>query len=114
MFFDFKSIALYGLMAVSYASPVPFSSSAENALTKRIPYNAYTCPDGTTFTRDEVYNAVYKCQSNNDKKVSGYPKKFGNQKSENGQTVKVLTNVPDGTDLREFPLMKNKCYSGGE
>lgn len=113
MFFDMKSVALYGLMAVAYASPVPFSS-LENKLAKRVKFNDFSCPDGTTIAEHDIRQAFHECRRHDDKTIGKYPFPFGNKKSVNGQTVRVLTNVPEGTALREFPIVAGGVYEGGK
>ncbi|KAJ9375068.1 hypothetical protein DTO282E5_52 [Paecilomyces variotii] len=111
MFFDMKSVFLYGLVAVAYASPIPASSTAENALTKRAAkLSDYLCPDGSTIAKDDIKTALQECRAHDDRTVArSYPKPFGN-KSGGG---KVFSNIPDGTDLREFPIISGAAYTGG-
>lgn len=107
MLFDFKSVVLYGLMALSHASPVP--NQEKNALSARAKTGDFSCPDGTTILEDDVKSAFKECKAYDDGKVGKYPAYFGNKSGDN----QVLTNVAAGTDLREFPIVVGGTYSGG-
>jgi hypothetical protein len=102
MLFDMKSIVLYGLMALAQASPVP-------KLSKRAKLGDFQCPDGTLSDKD-IREALHECRRLNDGSIGKYPAYFGN-KSNN---QKVFGNIPDGTDLREFPIIVDGVYSGGK
>ncbi|KAJ5295489.1 hypothetical protein PENANT_c001G06685 [Penicillium antarcticum] len=103
MFFDMKSIVLYGLMALAHASPLP-------ELSKRAKLSDFQCPDGTTLAEHDIREALHQCRRLDDSSIGKYPSKFGN-KSNN---QKVFSNIPDGTDLREFPIIVGGTYNGGE
>ncbi|KAL4983815.1 Ribonuclease/ribotoxin [Aspergillus falconensis] len=103
MFFDLKSIVLYGLMALAHASPLP-------ELSKRAKLSDFQCPDGTTLSEHDIREALHECRRLDDGSIGKYPAYFGN-KSNN---QKVFANIPDGTDLREFPIVVGGVYSGGE
>ncbi|GAD97533.1 conserved hypothetical protein [Paecilomyces variotii No. 5] len=110
MFFDMKSAVLYGLVAAAYASPIPGSSAVTDSLIKRAKLGDFTCPDGSTVQREDVRNALNECREHDDRTVAGsYPKYFGNQSG----NQKVFTNIPDGTRLREFPIIANGVYTTG-
>ncbi|GAQ10112.1 guanyl-specific ribonuclease F1 [Aspergillus lentulus] len=102
MLFDMKSIILYGLMALAHASPLP-------ELSKRAKLGDFQCPDGTLSEHD-IREALHECRRLNDGSIGKYPAYFGN-KSNN---QKVFGNIPDGTDLREFPIIAGGVYTGGE
>ncbi|KAJ5554879.1 hypothetical protein N7535_007322 [Penicillium sp. DV-2018c] len=102
MIFDFKSIVLYGLMTLAVASPVP-------GLTKRAKLSDFQCPDGTVLSEHDIREAFHECRRHDDGSIGKYPFKFGN-KSGGG---KVFSNIPDGTDLREFPIVDGGIYTGG-
>ncbi|KAJ5545081.1 hypothetical protein N7461_007385 [Penicillium sp. DV-2018c] len=103
MIFDFKSIVLYGLMTLAVASPVP-------GLTKRAKLGDFQCPDGTVLAEHDIREAFHECRRHDDGSIGKYPAKFGN-KSGGG---KVFSNIPDGTDLREFPIVEGGTFSGGK
>ncbi|KAJ5822844.1 hypothetical protein N7447_005184 [Penicillium robsamsonii] len=102
MLFDMKSIVLYGLMALAHASPFP-------ELSKRAKLSDFQCPDGTTLSENDIREAFKECRKLDDRSIGKYPAKFGN-KSNN---QKVFDNIPDGTDLREFPIIVGGKYTGG-
>ncbi|KAF9893072.1 hypothetical protein FE257_012483 [Aspergillus nanangensis] len=102
MFFDIKSIVVYGLMALAHASPLL-------ELSKRAKYGAFQCPDGNILSEDDVRAATNQCQKFDDGKLGKYPAPFGNKSG--GQ--KVFSNIPDGTDLREFPLLVGDVFNEG-
>ncbi|KAJ5123973.1 Guanine-specific ribonuclease N1/T1 [Penicillium bovifimosum] len=102
MIFDFKSIVLYGLVALAHASPVP-------ELSKRAKLSDFQCPDGTTLSEHDIREAYHECRRLNDGSIGKYPFKFGNKSG----GAKVFSNIPDGTDLREFPIIEGGTYSGG-
>ncbi|KGO64314.1 Guanine-specific ribonuclease N1/T1 [Penicillium expansum] len=102
MLFDLKSIVLYGLVALAHASPLP-------ELSKRAKLSDFQCPDGTTLSEHDIREALHECQRHNDGSIGKYPAYFGN-KSNN---QKVFNNIPDGTDLREFPIIVGGKYTGG-
>ncbi|KAF7161338.1 hypothetical protein CNMCM5623_006952 [Aspergillus felis] len=104
MLFDMKSVVLYGLMALAHASPVPEFSKRAAKL------GDFQCPDGTTLSENDVREALHECRRHNDGSIGKYPAYFGN-KSNN---QKVFGNIPDGTGLREFPIIVGGVYSGGE
>ncbi|KAA8643892.1 hypothetical protein EYZ11_006638 [Aspergillus tanneri] len=103
MFFDIKSIVLYGLMALAHASPLP-------EVSKRAKLGDFQCPDGTTLSENDIREALHQCRRLDDGSIGKYPAYFGN-KSNNQQ---VFGNIPDGTDLREFPIIVGGVYTGGE
>ncbi|KAL5360642.1 Ribonuclease/ribotoxin [Aspergillus floccosus] len=98
-----KSIVLYGLMALTYASPLP-------EISKRAKLADFQCPDGTTLSEHDIREALHQCRRLNDGSIGKYPAYFGNR-SNNQQ---VFANVQDGTDLREFPIIVDGVYNGGE
>ncbi|KAJ5545082.1 hypothetical protein N7461_007386 [Penicillium sp. DV-2018c] len=65
-----------------------------------------TCPDGATFSKEDVGNAFSECKKNNDYGVGGYPHGFGNQ-SGNSQVFVGVTK-----DLREYPLLQGGTWTG--
>jgi hypothetical protein len=103
MLFDMKSLVLYGLMAIAHASPLP-------ALSKRAKLGDFQCPDGSILSESDVRNAFQECRRLNDGSIGKYPAYFGNQSN----NQKVFGNIPDGTDLREFPIIVGGVYSGGK
>ncbi|KAI2785642.1 hypothetical protein POX_h09400 [Penicillium oxalicum] len=104
MFFNTKSIVLFGLMALTSASPVAEFS-------KRAKLGDFKCPDGTTISESDIRTAYHECRRVDDRTYGRYPAYFGNQAG-NG---KVFSNIPDGTDLREFPIViGGGPYTGGE
>ncbi|KAJ6094460.1 hypothetical protein N7467_001973 [Penicillium canescens] len=103
MFFDIKSIVLYGLMALAHASPLP-------ELSKRVPLSDFQCPDGTTLSENDIREALNECQRLNDNSIGKYPAYFGNKSSNR----KVFGNIPDSTRLREFPIIVGGKYTGGQ
>ncbi|GFF49223.1 retrovirus-related Pol polyprotein from transposon TNT 1-94 [Aspergillus udagawae] len=104
MLFDMKSIVLYGLITLAHASPLP-------QLSKRAPkLGDYQCPDGTTLSENDIREALHQCRRLDDSSIGKYPAYFGN-KSNN---QKVFDNIPDSTDLREFPIVVGGVYTGGE
>ncbi|KAL4737897.1 Ribonuclease/ribotoxin [Aspergillus similis] len=103
MFFDMRSVVLYGLMALAHASPLP-------ELSKRAKLSDFQCPDGTTLSEHDIREALHQCRRLDDGSIGKYPAFFGNK----GQTGKVFSNIPDGTDLREFPIIVDGVYGGGE
>lgn len=103
MLFNAKSIVLYGLIALSSASPLAEFS-------KRAKISDYKCPDGEEISESDIRKAFHECRRHDDGSIGKYPAYFGNQN--NGE--KVLANVPDGTDLREFPIIKDGVYTSGE
>ncbi|RHZ53564.1 putative extracellular guanyl-specific ribonuclease [Aspergillus thermomutatus] len=103
MLFDMKSIVLYGLMAIAHASPLP-------ELSKRAKLGDFQCPDGTTLSENDIREALHQCRRLDDGSIGKYPAYFGNQSN----NQKVLTNVADGTTLREFPIIVGGVYTGGE
>lgn len=102
MLFDMKSVVLYGLMALVHASPL-------SDLSKRAKLGDFQCPDGTLSEHD-IREALHECRRLDDGSIGKYPAFFGN-KSNN---QKVFGNIPDGTDLREFPIIVGGVYSGGK
>ncbi|RHZ68721.1 hypothetical protein CDV55_105336 [Aspergillus turcosus] len=102
MLFDMKSIVLYGLMAIAHASPLP-------QLSKRAKLGDFQCPDGTTLSESDIRDALQECRRLDDGSIGKYPAYFGNQSN----NQKVFANIPDGTDLREFPIIVGGVYSGG-
>ncbi|KAI2786146.1 hypothetical protein POX_g08528 [Penicillium oxalicum] len=102
MLFNAKSIVLYGLIALSSASPLAEFS-------KRAKISDYKCPDGEEISESDIRKAFHECRRHDDGSIGKYPAYFGNQN--NGE--KVLANVPDGTDLREFPIIKDGVYTSG-
>ncbi|KAH1396310.1 hypothetical protein KXX49_008078 [Aspergillus fumigatus] len=102
MLFDMKSVVLYGLMALVHASPL-------SDLSKRAKLGDFQCPDDTLSEHD-IREALHECRRLDDGSIGKYPAFFGN-KSNN---QKVFGNIPDGTDLREFPIIVGGVYSGGE
>ncbi|KAJ5971424.1 Guanine-specific ribonuclease N1/T1 [Penicillium vulpinum] len=94
MLFDLKSIVLYGLVALAHASPLP-------ELSKRAKLSDFHCPDGTTLSEHDICEALHECQTHDDGKVGKYPAHFGNKSN----YQKVFNNIPDSTDLREFPII---------
>ncbi|KAL4812448.1 Ribonuclease/ribotoxin [Aspergillus spinulosporus] len=103
MLFDMKSVILYGLMALAHASPLP-------ELSKRAKLGDFQCPDGTTLSEHDIREALHECRRLDDGSIGKYPAFFGNK----GQNGKVFSNIPDGTDLREFPIIVDGVYEGGE
>lgn len=103
-----KSIILYGLMAVAHASPVPAPEVSE--LSKRAKLGDFICPDGKRLSENDVRQALHECRRHDDGQVGKYPAFFGNKNSDQ----KVFSNIPDGTDLREFPIVEGGVYTGGE
>jgi hypothetical protein len=103
MFLNMKSIILFGLMVLTHASPVP-------QLSKRAKLADFQCPDGTTLSEHDIREALHQCRRLNDGSIGKYPAYFGNR-SNNQQ---VFANIPDGTDLREFPIIVDGVYSGGK
>ncbi|KAJ5475729.1 hypothetical protein N7539_008016 [Penicillium diatomitis] len=103
MFFSTKSIVLYGLIALTSASPVAEFS-------KRAKLGDFLCPDGTLIEEKDVREAYHECRRVDDRTYGSYPKYFGNQAG----TGKVFSNIPDGTDLREFPIVIGGTYNGGQ
>jgi hypothetical protein len=108
MLFDMKSIVLFGLMAVAHASPLPVPEASE--LSKRAKLGDFLCPDGHTVSEKDVREAYHECRRVDDGKIGKYPAYFGNKDGNN----KVFSNIPDGTDLREFPIQEGGVYSSGE
>ncbi|ORY61461.1 Ribonuclease/ribotoxin [Pseudomassariella vexata] len=108
MLFNMKSVILYGLMAIAQSSPLPVSDNKEGDLSKRAKLGDFLCPDGTTVLEADVRQAFHECRRLNDGSIGKYPEFFGNK---NGN-VKVFTNIPDNTDLREFPIIKGGVYTG--
>ena len=108
MFVNIKPILLYTLLAITHASPLPAPDGTQ--LIKRAKIGDYLCPDGTTLSDHDVREAFHECRRHDDGAVGKYPAYFGN-KSGNG---KVFANIPDGTDLREFPIIEGGVYTGGE
>ncbi|KEY80501.1 guanyl specific ribonuclease [Aspergillus fumigatus] len=102
MLFDMKSVVLYGLMALVHASPL-------SDLSKRAKLGDFQCPDGTLSEHD-IREALHECRRLDDGSIGKYPAFFRN-KSNN---QKGFGNIPDGTDLREFPIIVGGVYSGGE
>jgi hypothetical protein len=102
MLFDMKSVILYGLMALAHASPLP-------ELSKRAKLSDFQCPDGTTLSEHDIREAFHECRRLDDGSIGKYPAFFGNK----GQNGKVFSNIPDGTDLREFPIIVDGVYEGG-
>lgn len=107
MLFSTKSIFLYSLLAVTHASPVPDSSLSE--LSKRAKLSDFDCPDGRVYEHD-IREAYHECRRNDDGQVGKYPAYFGNKSGND----KVFSNIPDGTDLREFPIVEGGVYTSGE
>ncbi|KAL6232200.1 hypothetical protein BDW75DRAFT_232975 [Aspergillus navahoensis] len=103
MFFELKSTVLYGLMALAHASPLPEHS-------KRAKLSDFQCPDGTTLSEHDIREALQQCRRLDDGSIGKYPAYFGN-KSNN---QKVFGNIPDDTGLREFPIIVDGVYTGGE
>ncbi|KAL4749312.1 hypothetical protein BDW72DRAFT_194941 [Aspergillus terricola var. indicus] len=103
MFFDMRSVVLYGLMALAHASPLP-------DLSKRAKLSDFQCPDGTTLSEHDIREAFHECRRLDDRSIGKYPAFFGNK----GQDGKVFSNIPDGTDLREFPIIVDGVYEGGD
>ncbi|KAJ5562454.1 hypothetical protein N7461_001215 [Penicillium sp. DV-2018c] len=105
MIFDFKSIVLYGLMTLTVASPVP-------GLTKRAKLGDFQCPDGKTLSEHDIREAFHECRRQHDGAISKkYPRFFGNESG----NKKVFNNIPDGTDLREYPIAEGgRLIDAGE
>ncbi|KAL4992918.1 Ribonuclease/ribotoxin [Aspergillus recurvatus] len=103
MIFDMKSMVIYGLMALAHASPLP-------ELSKRAKLADFQCPDGTTLSEHDIREAMHQCRRHDDGSIGKYPAYFGNQSN----NQKVFANIPDGTDLREFPIIVGGVYNGGE
>ncbi|KAK2768748.1 hypothetical protein FQN54_000604 [Arachnomyces sp. PD_36] len=106
MLFGMKSIFLYGILAVTHASPVPAPGLSE--LSKRAKLGDFDCPDGRVYESD-IRAAYHECRQNDDGKVGKYPAYFGNKSGND----KVFSNIPDGTDLREFPIVEGGVYTSG-
>lgn len=131
MFFNMKSIAIYGLMAIAHASPIPAARSQAGELTsgasdatatsptpaltqglsdldtrtKKKKVGSATCGD-VTLSKDAVGNAFKECKARDeDYTVGNYPHYFGNQ-SGGGD---VFTGVTK--DLREFPIIEGGTYT---
>ncbi|KAF9883315.1 hypothetical protein FE257_003733 [Aspergillus nanangensis] len=103
MLFDIKSIVVYGLMTLAHASPLP-------ELSKRAKYGDFKCPDGNILSDYDVRAATHQCQKFDDGKLGKYPASFGNMNN----NQKVFNNIPDGTALREFPLLVDDVYNEGK
>ncbi|ETS77089.1 hypothetical protein PFICI_10963 [Pestalotiopsis fici W106-1] len=109
MLFNMRSLALYGLMAISTASPVPSRDDGMNEIVARAKLGDFLCPDGHTIAESDIRKAFGECRQHNDGTVGKYPAFFGNKDGDNA----VLTNVPAGTDLREFPIVEGGVYTTG-
>lgn len=131
MFFNNKTLFLYGLMTVAFASPVPqavageglsniaqevTSSSASittppptldtrdlETRTSKKKVTSFEC-NGVKLEKNDVGSAVAKMKGVNDRAVGSYPHVFGNgEKTFSGVSKK----------LREFPIIQGGTYNGG-
>ncbi|PGG96498.1 hypothetical protein AJ79_09558 [Helicocarpus griseus UAMH5409] len=113
MWFDMKSIVLYGLLSIAYAAPAPSPSPQLHQLSKRAKLGSFKCPDGNVIDEEDVRRAFNECKKHDDSKVGKYPFPFGNKRSQNGKTVAVLAGIPATTKLREFPIVEGGTYGKG-
>lgn len=99
MLFNLKSAFLFGLVTVSYASPIAEPNAQEASLVTlqrraQVP-DEITC-DSKKFTKEDINSAIKESKTQHGK----YPEKFGNKSGSN----KVFDNIPDSTQLWEEPL----------
>lgn len=105
MFINFKSVFLLGLAAVSQANPVHETRS--NHLQARAIMD-HDC-DGQTIASQDIYNAWQAGKNQNEYAIgNAFPKYFGNGGTHNS---KVFPQIPDSTDLLEFPVLNGGTYS---
>jgi hypothetical protein len=108
MLFDFKSTVLYGLVAVSHASPV--LSQEEKALGARAKAGSFLCPDGTTIVEHDVKAAFRECKTHGDGQVGNYPAYLADKIG----SSPVFANVTGSPGFREFPIVVGSTFTGGK
>jgi hypothetical protein len=117
MFFNLKSIVLYGLLAVATASPILNIPDPEGTTTvqleartkKKGVSQSFKLLNGGIISKDKIARALSEVRTYRAKPENEWPpglKPFGNSKATNGLASRVFADKPMGDDsnLLEYPV----------
>ena len=110
MLFDVKALLLVTLVTLTSASPIATPNTNTIEARAQIPASI-TC-GGATFTKADIQAAIKESKTQH----GIYPEYFGNKTKDPktpGKSIKVFSNIKDGSALYEQPL-KNPTWTGSE
>jgi hypothetical protein len=111
MYFNIKSIFLFGLVALSQASPITAPGSLDLEVRGGKKVHGAVCPDGTTLSKDDVGAAFAEAKRSEEKSVgynglvNWYPHTYNNREGFFGAKDLYEYPIIQGATFGMFPLL---------